>query len=90
VDNRETDSFSKIPVLGNLPIFGALFKTKDERKNRTELVVMVTPEVTEPLSSTDPRPSLYMPRDFLVKLDPKDVAAAPKETKASAKSNKKH
>ncbi len=90
VDNRETDSFSKIPVLGNLPIFGALFRTKDERKNRTELVVMVTPEVTEPLSSTDPRPSLYMPRDFLVKLDPKDVAAAPKETKASAKSNKKH
>jgi pilus assembly protein CpaC len=73
VDNRETDSFSKIPILGSLPIFGALFKTKDETKSREELVVLVTPELTEPLGVTDTKPSIYMPKDFMVKLNPNDV-----------------
>jgi pilus assembly protein CpaC len=85
VDNNETESFSKIPVLGNLPIFGSLFKTKDETKSRRELVVMVTPEMTEPLSTSDQRPNIYFPKDFLVKLDPKDIPPTPKEVKARAK-----
>jgi pilus assembly protein CpaC len=74
VDNRERDVFSKIPVLGSLPIFGSLFKTKDELKQRTELVVLVTPEITEPLGPNDPKPNLYFPKDFLVPLQPKDLA----------------
>jgi pilus assembly protein CpaC len=77
VNNQERDVFNKIPVLGSLPIFGSLFKSKDEQKNRTDLVVLVTPEVTMPISSTDAVPNLYMPRDFLVKLDPKDVPPPP-------------
>ncbi|MBZ5602233.1 MAG: pilus assembly protein N-terminal domain-containing protein [Acidobacteriia bacterium] len=76
VDNRETDLFSKIPVLGSLPIFGALFKTKDEKKTRTDLIVLVTPELTTPLATTEAKPNVYMPRDFLVRLDPKDVPEA--------------
>jgi len=74
VNNQESDSFNKIPVLGSLPIFGALFKSKDETKKRTDLIVIVTPEITEPLGVSDNRPDLYMPRDFLVKLDPKTMA----------------
>lgn len=73
VSNAESDTFTKIPVLGSLPIIGYLFKSKDEKKNRTDLVVLVTPEVTEPLGVNDPKPSVYMPRDFLVRLDPKDI-----------------
>jgi pilus assembly protein CpaC len=73
VSNAESDTFNKIPVLGSLPIIGYLFKTKDEKKNRTDLVVLVTPEITEPLGPNDPKPSVYMPRDFLVRLDPKDL-----------------
>ena len=73
VSNAESDTFNKIPVLGSLPIIGYLFKTRDEKKNRTDLVVLVTPEVTEPLGANDPKPSVYMPRDFLVRLDPKDI-----------------
>ena len=78
LDNRDQESFSKIPVLGSLPIFGALFKTRDERKTRSELVMMVTPEITEPLGPNDPKPSIYMPKDFLVRLEPKDVQAQPR------------
>jgi pilus assembly protein CpaC len=73
VDNRENVSFSKIPILSSLPIFGALFKTKDETKSRSELVVLVTPEITMPLSPGDVQPTPFYPRDFLVKLDPKDI-----------------
>jgi len=73
VNNQEQDIFTKIPVLGSLPIIGYLFKTKDESKKRTDLVVLVTPEVTQPLGPNDPKPSVYMPRDFLVRLDPKDI-----------------
>ncbi|PYT14475.1 MAG: type II and III secretion system protein [Acidobacteria bacterium] len=90
VDNRETDQFSKIPVLGSLPIFGSLFKTKDERKTSTELVVMVTPEVTTPLGPNDPKPSVYFPNDFLVRLQPKDVQNnAAKDMKSGTKAGKK-
>lgn|SRR5487761_2710552 len=74
INNQESDTFTKIPVLGSLPIIGYLFKTKDETKKRTDLVVLVTPEITEPLGPNDPKPSIYMPRDFLVRLDPKDLA----------------
>jgi pilus assembly protein CpaC len=86
VDNQERDSLSKIPVLSSLPIFGSLFKYKTENKQRTELIVIVTPEVTEPLGPNDARPSIYMPKDFLVRLDPKDVPGA---AQAKASSSKK-
>jgi pilus assembly protein CpaC len=85
VSNQERDTFSKIPVLGSLPIFGSLFKSKDEQKQRTDLIVMVTPEVTMPLATTDAKPALYMPRDFLVRLDPKDVPESQKQAKNSKK-----
>ena len=81
VNNQETDTFSKIPILGNLPILGYLFKTRDEKKNRTDLVVLVTPEITEPLGPNDPKPSVYLPKDFLVRLDPKDIAPPPARSK---------
>ncbi len=73
VDNRETDSFSKIPVLSSLPIFGSLFKVRSESKNRSELVMMITPEITEPLNPNDAKPMPTFPRDFLVRLEPGDL-----------------
>ncbi len=79
VSNTEADTFNKIPILGSLPIIGYLFKSKDEKKQRTDLVVLVTPEVTEPLGPDDPKPTVYMPKDFLVRLDAKDIA--PPKTK---------
>jgi pilus assembly protein CpaC len=88
VNNQEQDSLSKIPILSNLPIFGALFKYKAERKQRQELIVIVTPEVTEPLGPNDSKPSLFMPRDFLVRLDPKDIPATV-QAKAPPSSKKK-
>jgi pilus assembly protein CpaC len=93
VNNQERDRLSKIPVLASLPIFGSLFKYKTEDRQRTELIIIVTPEITSPLGPNDPKPTLYLPRDFLVKLDQKDLAGnagAPKTTaRAAAKAPSK-
>jgi pilus assembly protein CpaC len=43
MDNNLTRSVSKIPLLGDIPILGALFRSEDLRQNRTELLVLVTP-----------------------------------------------
>jgi pilus assembly protein CpaC len=65
LDDRVTDNLNKIPGLANIPILGALFKSREEKKNKTELVVMVTPEIASPLNATDPKPTPVMPREFL-------------------------
>lgn len=70
IDNRVTDTVSHIPALANLPIIGNIFKSKDEKKSRTELVVMVTPEITEPLQPGDVKAMPVMPREFMTPLAP--------------------
>ena len=47
-----------------------------------EPVLLVTPEITEPLGPNDPKPSIYFPKDFLVRLDPKDVPQQAKNGKS--------
>lgn len=39
----------KIPLLGDIPILGYLFRSKNLNKNKTELLVIVTPSLVEPL-----------------------------------------
>ena len=47
-----TKDISKVPVLGDIPIVGGLFKSETESKVTRELVVFITPRiVTEPLLS---------------------------------------
>lgn len=45
MDNNLTRSVSKIPLLGDIPILGTLFRSEDLRQNRTELLVLVTPHL---------------------------------------------
>jgi len=86
LDNRETEAFNKLPIIGDIPILGQLFRSKDEKKQRTDLVLIVTPEVTQPLGPNDPRPDIAFPRDFLVRLNPSDVQTA-KGAKSGSKKN---
>lgn len=41
---------SKFPVLGDLPILGALFRSSEFQKNQSELVVIVTAHLVKPLN----------------------------------------
>jgi len=40
---------SKFPLLGEIPILGALFRSSTFRRNETELIVIVTPHLVKPL-----------------------------------------
>ncbi len=86
LDNRETESLAKLPFLGDLPILGNLFKSRTEKKQRTDLVLIVTPEVTQPLGPNDPRPEIAFPKDFLVRLNQADLQAG-KDAKSGSKKN---
>jgi general secretion pathway protein D len=43
--HSRTNSRSKIPILGDLPLFGPLFRSTVRRDERTELIVFLTPRV---------------------------------------------
>jgi len=48
VDNTLTDNSTKIPFLGDIPILGTFFKSKDARQKRSELLVLVSPKLVLP------------------------------------------
>lgn len=53
LDARDTRGVDKVPGLGDLPIIGALFRSRDFQRQRSELVITVTPRVqraNEPLA----------------------------------------
>jgi pilus assembly protein CpaC len=66
IDNRVTETVSRIPGLASLPILGNLFKSKEVDRNNTELVVLVTPEITVPLQPGEAKPLPVMPREFMI------------------------
>ena len=39
-------AYSKVPFLGDLPVFGWLFKNRTENDDRTELLIFITPKIT--------------------------------------------
>jgi type IV pilus assembly protein PilQ len=41
---------NKVPLLGDIPFLGALFRSKVDKNNRTELLVFITPKVVEDLN----------------------------------------
>lgn len=57
IDNSMVDNISKVPLLGDIPILGALFRSKDLRQRRSELLVLVTPHLVEPLDEAPPVPT---------------------------------
>ncbi len=50
MDNNELKSLSKIPVIGDVPILGNLFKSKSFQRNETELVFIVTTKIVQPMN----------------------------------------
>ena len=48
IDNKISKQISKIPLLGDIPILGTLFRSTRYQNNETELMVMVTPRIVRP------------------------------------------
>jgi pilus assembly protein CpaC len=51
--NNNSNGVEKAPFLGDLPILGALFRSKSFRKDETELVVVVTPYLVNPVNGNE-------------------------------------
>jgi pilus assembly protein CpaC len=64
LDNRTTDTFEKIPFIGDIPILGKLFQSKSVSKTNTELIVIVTPELVRPIPAGQPVPALKFTSHF--------------------------
>ena len=56
LDQRTTDLLDKSPGIASIPILGNLFKSKNVNHTATELVVVVTPTVVDPLHADTEQP----------------------------------
>ena len=65
LDNRATEVLSKVPGLSSIPLFGKLFQSRSVQKNKTELLVLVTPEIVRPIVTDQPAPSIGFPSPFI-------------------------
>jgi pilus assembly protein CpaC len=65
MDNRVTDQYSKVPGLGNIPVLGNLFRSKNAQKSATELVVLCTVHRIAPTNQAPGTPEY--PKSFLDK-----------------------
>ena len=51
IQETDIDTTYKLPLLGDLPLLGGLFRSKQASKDKRELIILVTPKVLEDKSS---------------------------------------
>lgn len=49
IDNKISKQVTKLPLLGDIPVLGTLFRSTRYQNNETELMVMVTPRIVRPM-----------------------------------------
>jgi len=65
MNNTLNSTLQKIPGIGDIPILGALFRSRARTRSKTELIVVVTPEIRTPATNGTPAPLPEMPEPFL-------------------------
>ena len=65
LDKTVTDNFSKIPFISSIPVLGKFFQSKSTTRENSELVVIVTPELVQPMPKGAPLPALSFPKPFM-------------------------
>lgn len=60
LQERSTQQINQFPGLGDIPILGALFRSRDFQTEETELVILVTPYLVNPV----PAGSIAVPTDY--------------------------
>ncbi|MHC5822622.1 MAG: type II and III secretion system protein, partial [Nostoc sp.] len=44
---QDRSTISKIPILGDLPLIGALFRSTNRTNQRNEVIVLLTPQIMD-------------------------------------------
>jgi len=65
LDNLTQENGAAIPILSRVPIIGNFFKSKSESAERTELMVLITPRLVQPLDPDEVPTLPTRPRRFL-------------------------
>jgi pilus assembly protein CpaC len=65
LDQRVTETLSKVPGIGDIPILGKLFQSKTRTPSNSELLIIVTPELVKPIPADQSLPDLIRPKPFL-------------------------
>ncbi|MDO9151914.1 MAG: type II and III secretion system protein family protein [Methylotenera sp.] len=58
IKNNITESIRRFPILGDIPILGALFRSSSFQEDKTELLFVITPRLVKPLP-----PNFALPTD---------------------------
>ncbi|HVP55665.1 MAG TPA: pilus assembly protein N-terminal domain-containing protein [Candidatus Eisenbacteria bacterium] len=63
LDERAIVQLNKIPGIGDIPILGELFKSRNVNRTNNELLVLVTPSIVDPIVEpvSTPAPKIDMP-----------------------------
>jgi pilus assembly protein CpaC len=62
LQNNTNTTVSRYPGLGDIPVLGALFRSSNFTRNESELIIIVTPYIVQPIG--DPK-SIRLPTDGL-------------------------
>jgi len=52
LQNNGTNQIQQLPWLGDIPVLGALFRSTNYQRNESELVIIVTPYIVQPVART--------------------------------------
>jgi general secretion pathway protein D len=68
ISEKKSQGNSGVPYLQDIPVFGTLFSTKNNNRDRTELLVLLTPRVVH-----DQREAKAMTEELKRKLSPSSI-----------------
>ena len=69
INSQFTDTVRGVPLLGKIPIIGALFRSTSFQNDETELVITVTPRIVRPVRPDD----IALPTDSVLKPSAMDL-----------------
>ncbi|MDP8230514.1 MAG: secretin N-terminal domain-containing protein [Candidatus Gorgyraea atricola] len=81
-----TEYNDKVPILGDIPILGKLFSTKGKSKEKTELVIFITPHIIDPGKST--KEAEFYAKEWKKKTEDAKIGKSEKPVKKEKKSAK--
>ncbi len=85
IKNNITETITRFPGLGEIPVLGALFRSSEFQKDQTELIFVVTPRLVKPMVT-----AIVLPTDNLIEPNRAEVlfmGAAEGKPKPSAMSD---
>lgn len=71
ISRNLSSTAERVPFLGDLPVIGAFFRRSRYQRSDTELIMIVSPHLVEPLAREAPRPPL--PGDDTIDFEPSNA-----------------